>query len=285
MVTATAARQSQTLDTGPRRFSELLETCTKSAGLLGIMGYMSFRAHVNVLGLSAATAPSVPRLLMETYQLVMAAFPFVTLASAIVGIGALLYRFKPKRLALPHLHRRASVILVIASLLLALIGLGQIAQTKFDIAVGKLDASHLVPTRTVPTFELFCVVGVLAATLKLFDTFEGAGSRLFRVFGLALTGFCLFEIPILFGAHNHPQNYPLVHVVSEGSSYCGLLVYRTDSDLLLWTASNGVGFTVGLPADKVARIEMGRTLEVLSVAKQALSTMSRQPTCEEFGGK
>jgi hypothetical protein len=101
---------------------------------------------------------------------------------------------------------------------------------------------------------------------------------------LALAGFCLFEIPLLFGAHNHPQTYPLVRVVSEGSSYCGLLVYRTDSDLLLWTVSNGVGFTVGLPADKVMRIEMGRGLDVLSVAKQGLSTRS-QPTCEELEEK
>jgi hypothetical protein len=280
---------------------DLAERLLKTAGLLGIIGYMALRARFNHLGISSTSSLGLERYLMEFYPLFVATFlPLTLLLMCLVivlipfyAIGIQLAKRESIRRWFDRIQSRATGVChspagpLSLLLLLLLYYIWIVASLGFnkdftDIAIGQLSLEKLSgPTGLTPYYLtlVVCFLGYwVRAHLSPVQKEHGPYStRLshfaWRFFALAVIAL-VFHLPLLYGVGISTE-YPVTQIVTDDSSAApikGLLVLETANSVVLWRAENGVGSGVEIPRTHIRSITTGRLVDLVKVAQTAART-------------
>jgi hypothetical protein len=227
----------------------------KMSGAIALFGYISLRARMNRLGVSAPDVP-VDRYLMEAYN-VLASVLF-TAGMLLVRIGALaLFLFlailairgrwkaaASNRVRIWTAHIPDRLYLAAAFLLLGSLEYwipATLNGLPTDVLVRPLGAGALAQPVTFPAFLLVLFLYVLAAAVCWVTPAVGSLNFwwLLRKFTLILVILVGLQLPLLYGFA--VQNYlaPVVSVKPKAAPErtCGLLVADTNNLVTVWVPS------------------------------------------------
>lgn len=270
-----------------------VERLLKVTGLLALFGYMSLRAHFSFLGISFVSTLAIEQYLMETYRfatyLVSILGPVAAILILILSILPTGFRIWAMGILTERWFQRTAVSVIVVGLLaFALRMLQLLSQYGTDIAVGPLKY-HNVDRGSGQTFCVISLIGA-AGTFAIVRhalrrSPKGANSpwawRATAVLLLLVT----LQIPILYGYYVHTTELPLVLATigddKQQSDACGLLLFDTGTDLLLWNARNKVGQVQQVPKSRVRNLVILGQGDLLSQIQMSLSQQKTDvPICQ-----
>jgi hypothetical protein len=281
-------------------WQEHLELAAQLVAVIGVGGYISHRAHLNRLGISASMPLSFERYLAEAWYVVHASvellftlllWPLVLLlvGSLITGVltrrnrlprvPAWLRRLKPNPLSFP---------VPLGLLLGLLLLLGTVCRLPTDlpssVAVGPLNAENLAKwnqTEAEMSYGLAMVVWLLCSALVIALAPESTSRDKVWLAWLGCRGMLPLGVIALFmhfGGLVHASTYPSVEVRhgtdSKEETLSGALVLESPESLIVWSASQGRGVLTSIPRDAVHSLRFGPELDVLA---EALEEAKRGP--------
>lgn len=289
-------------------FVAILQKLVAAGSVLAACGYMSFRAHLNFLGISSLSSLGVERYLMETYTFAVA----LVLRCLVLGLGVaiaaapLILAFVGLRSFTPPsvrraLHDRAHRLIrayvssgAVVYMLVAVVGahmLFGLLGGRSDCAIGLLSAERL--QRQTWRFDVgFLGVAVAAAMLilgraaahKTSAIGESSAAHLWSWAGYALVP-SLIALPMLFGQAARPALYPTALVEflpsTKRGPECGLLVLASGRGLTLWQQREGYGRVTDFALDQVAALSTGPLVDLLSTAQEVArgAGVAEVPSC------
>ena len=281
-------------------WQEQLELAAQLVAVVAVGGYISHRAHLNRLGISASTPLSVERYLAEAWYVVESSvtllLTLLVWPLALVLVGSVLVAVLARHNRLPRgpawlarLKPNPESLPVPLGLLLGLLFiLGSICRPPGDIplsvAVGALNADHLAqvnPIEAEMRYGLAMGVWLLCAAVV---TALAPESKSRDKVWLAWIG-CRTLLPLgvialfmHFGVTVHTSTYPSVevrHGQEAGSELVsGALVLESAESVLVWSTSQGSGVLTSIPRDAVRAMRFGPDIDVLA---QALAEAKRSP--------
>jgi hypothetical protein len=271
-----------------------IERILKISGILALFGYMSLRAHFSFLGISSVSTLGTEQYFMETYRfaayLISILAPMVALLIFILsmlpdsirgrGLGMLNRRWL-RQLAVPVI---AVVLLVFGLRMLQLL-----SQYGTDIAVGTL--KHQDVDRSAGQY--FCAFSVMGSAgafvvvryfLRNCDPEDVRSRWAWRAIAVLLILVTL-QIPILYGYYVHTTEFPLVLATSgddkQQSNACGLLLFDTGADILMWSEHNAKGQVQQIPRARLRSLMILGQGELLSAVRTSLSQHNGNiPDCQ-----
>lgn len=286
----------------PRPLSNVLGDLAKLAGALAVFGYVELRAHVNALGLSAATSLGLERYLAELWMLVAHSLaPLITALFALTVIAGPVVYLRARRVPTSESVEKVDAVYshpwLGAPLFLAVIALlaartaPVIVQRMVDLfppIVGQLGsrpdgwpAELLLLTFAYYALFLLVVVGygVHAGWAK--RAVQQPTLRATRVartcwvlFGMGVLALAV-QLPIMYGVGVRPATYPLASVTlvpNEGgpaATECGVLVLESNEFVQLWQIVGNIGTTIVIPRDHIGSVVIGEPVNVRDVADSA----------------
>lgn len=285
------------------KLADTVETLLKVSGALAVLGFISLRTHLTLLGVSWDTSLGTEKYLVEAYQLVSAGLavvldylpvlveiclPLLVVVFALRGtkIGTKVTGFwqkdwKPRyRIAVP--------------LCLILISLGVYLIARRDLRE-ELMAPYNGPLVGVATYHVqdifsavvvFCIAGYLIYSRYA----KREQDRLIRLAWYGFMGTLLvlgFHLTMYYGAVLRDSRYPIAKVgVKNGHPpFCGLLVLQSDKSMILWRAVagssyGGAGQVVAIPDSEVFGVSLGPVQDLKVVVSDAMDRKFTMP-CDQ----
>ncbi|WP_309897360.1 hypothetical protein [Archangium sp.] len=275
-------------------WQEQLELAAQFVAVVAVGGYISHRAHLNRLGVSASMPLSVERYLAEAWYAVDASvvllFTFLLWPLVLLLAGSILVAVLARRNRLPRvpawlgrLKPNPEILPVPLGLLVGLLFiLGTVCRPPTDlplsVAIGPLNEADLLrwnPTEAQATYGMAMVVWLLCAATVLSLAPE---SRSRDKVWLAWLG-CRAMLPLgvialfmHFGGAVHESTYPSVEVrhgrkeVPEEQTTSGVLVLESPESLILWSTRQGSGILTSIPREAVHAIHFGPDIDILAQA-------------------
>jgi hypothetical protein len=284
-------------------WQEQLELAAQLVATIAVGGYISHRAHLNRLGISASTPLSVERYLAEAWYVVSASvqllFTLLVWPLALLLLGSVLVAFLSRRNRLPRVPawvgrlklNRESLPLPLGLLLGLLFLLGTVWRQPTDIpllvAIGPLNAELLAksnPLEAQVFYGLAMLVWLLCAVVVTALVPESKNRDQVWLAWLGCRGMLPIGIIALFmhfGTAVHASTYPSVEVrhgkESAVGTVSGALVLESSDALLVWSASQGSGVLTSIPRDAVQSIRFGPDIDVLARALEEATQVPAAP--------
>jgi|SRR5215469_9244182 len=284
--------------------TKLATTLLKLSGVFIAFGYISLKAHLAVLGVPWDSPLGVERCLAEAYQLVLAAInpvlSYVPFASVLVAVVALIIGLAPRIKRLAPLRERTESWLKeiriswkIPALLILITVIVCYPMLLRDVDFA-LTAQFVGPLTGFSYYYMQGFFSVLILICLL--TYGGYGSfgddfqqlnqttRIFWRVAVFSVTVLLFFAPVVYGTLWHPMQYPTVRVALKGSQtiQCGVLVFKGDSDVLLWRAASRRGELLTIPNGEIHTLVAGPDSDIRKWIKQAIDTGEAKPDCSEL---
>jgi hypothetical protein len=281
-------------------WQEQLEVAAQVVAAIAVGGYISHRAHLNRLGVSASTPLSVERYLAEAWYVVSESLGLLLTISlwplALLLLGSVVVAFLSRRNWLPavpswvaRLKPDSESFPVPLALLLGLIFILRHVclapmDRPFSVAVGPLSAENLVtqtPTEAATVYALAMLTWLLCAGVvtALVPESRSRDKVWWAWLGCrAMLPLGVVALFIHFGLAVHSTTYPSVEVRHGNDSavetLSGALVLESSESLTIWSASQGSGVLTSIPRDAVQSIRFGPDIDVLA---RALDETTRRP--------
>ena len=263
---------------------------TTYAAVIAALGYMSLRAFMSYLGISAMQL-TFERFLMETYTLVVETLVHLFVIAFVVFVLTLIlwpvFRALRRRSSKAVDVRQwlakplASVIITIVAFASA----GVLLLSAFhgrDVIVGNLAENYeALATRSLWPYDFALIVvagGILlwraAASLERSDLVRW-------IWRLSIVPWLTVAVlaPLLYGAAVRPALFPRCEVVltdTPPTTICGLLIDSTKERALVWHVTDRVGRLDWFAMNDISRITISRSLDVIEEAKSAARTRPGQ---------
>lgn len=271
-----------------------IERILKVSGTLALFGYMSLRAHFSFLGISSVSTLGTEQYLMETYR--FAAYLVSILAPTLLLLIFILSMLPSsiRRWGLDMISRRwlrRLAVPVIAGVLLAfgLRMLQLLSQYGTDIAVGTLKYQN-VDRRAGQDFCALSVIGSAATCIMVRHFLHSSGpndvrSRWAWMMIAILLLLVTLQIPILYGYYVHTTDFPLVLATTgddkQQSDTCGLLLFDTGTDILVWSYRNSKGEVQQIPRSRLRSLIILDQGELFSAFRSSLAQQKATiPNCQ-----
>jgi hypothetical protein len=279
-----------------QRIARWIEQSLKITALLVVFGYMSFRSHMNYLGISSLAPLPSERYLMEAYQWLLVTI--MPLAGPVPVVGVLLLAIV---YALGRFFRRVpnhkkedawrwwqGEVVSVAILLVLTVGLivlrlrfGEDAVAE-NISVGPLLTNKLPDIDGLRTdryiYQCLCTICAATYAFLAFTRLRGRARRspqrfAVRCLSYVALGMLALQIPLLFGRVLDSNKFAEVTVrqKEEKLPVHGLLVLETSESFVVWRVIDGNGETVAVPRDTVLQIEIGASADLLDWARASIT--------------
>jgi hypothetical protein len=271
----------------------LASSAIKFGSLFVLAGYLTFRAHVNRLGIPATSSLGAERYLKEAYSLVLAVFLPLFQYCLLVAVLVLLVRLGINRTK----ARRAMdmigaardsafsslwlpIVLLIALVVLTFVILAMVLDQGYDVVLGAI-----VPERLgyLASWKFYLIVVVAAAAYLVYlvainrvpaaSTAWRHHRRLWRLVGWSLL-IVFIQVPMVYGAAVKQAWYPVAKVTRDAAkdeTMCGVLLFDDGGDLAMWRFSNGRGQILMIPKSTVSLSQVGQLVDLLEVARGAVA--------------
>jgi hypothetical protein len=270
-----------------------IERLLKVTGLLALFGYMSLRAHFSFLGISFVSTLPTEQYLMETYRfatyLVSILAPVAAILILILSILPTAFRARATEVLARRWFQRTAVLVIVVGLLaFALRMLQLLSQYGTDVAVGTLKY-HNVDRGAGQIFCAVTLIGTAGTFLivrhALQNSPKSANFRWAWTATAVLLLLVTLQIPILYGYYVHTTELPLVLATigddKQQSDTCGLLLFDTGADMLLWNTRNEKGLVQQVPKSRLRNLIILGQADLLSQIQLSLSQQKSDfPTCQ-----
>lgn len=269
------------------------ERLLKVTGLLALFGYMSLRAHFSFLGISFISTLPTEQYLMETYRfatyIVSILAPVAAVLILILSILPAAFRTRATEALDRRWFQRTTVFVTVMGLLaFALRMLQLLSQYGTDVAVGALRFYSV----DRGAGQVFCAVSLIGAAgtfvvvrHALQNSPKSANFRWAWRATAVLLLLVTLQIPILYGYYVHTTELPLVLATigddKQQSDTCGLLLFDTGTDLLLWNARSEKGIVQQVPKSRLRSLTILGQADILSQIQLSLSQHKTDfPICQ-----
>ena len=274
---------------------KVIEKAAGIAGVIAIAGYLSVRAHFNFLGVSMLTELSLERYLSETYLFLVLCLPRLLLVCGVASVGFFIWkllgrvwRFRPI-IASPFIWPSLALIFIVWVLWMLIS-----AETMVDVVVGPL-----TPDKWKNDDKKWLVeIALMAIVIASFAVWNGPVQERFQPVGdqamvllSRINCICLIAIVLLLptrvGTELHPKSYPLalVHLSEPKSVACGLILYQSKENLVLWEAESKVGRIRSIKTKSVIEIISGEVQDIVKLAKESATSDKKFPDCKLLIGQ
>jgi hypothetical protein len=288
-----------------KTLTKLALTLLKLSGVFVAFGYISLKAHLNVLGIPWDYPLGVERCLAEAYQLavetiapILPRLPRLTVWAAVVCVlVGIVSRWKRLKSLYPPMDKffrklRSGWVLPAILILLASLAFYPLMLRDVDFAL----TAHFVGPIT--GFSYYHMPGLFSALVVLclviygiYDSFGAEGfqsltrsARICWRIVAALVALFLFFAPVVYGTLWHPMRYPVIKVSLKGSQpvQCGVLILRGDTDILLWRAAQGRGELLTIPSGEIHAFTAGADEDIRKWVEKAMDSGGPSPDCSQI---
>ena len=273
--------------------TKVVEGITKAAAMLAVFGslsgYLSLRMHLNTLGISTQTPLETARYLAELPAIVYSALgpplalglPLAVLTSIATGGFFLMRRANLTRSW--RFHQAVFTALdsmeapLIVTAILFFLGwkvqnaLNACGEASIGLAVGQLSV-YKKPESGLLFFLAFyaCAAGYLICRSgrKLAEKRNVIRSRLWLL-PMALIALIGLQLPVLYGRSLHNSEYLKTQITvapntgpGKEEKICGLMLFETNSERLLWQAQNKTGKIRIIPKSQIKEVITGESADL-----------------------
>jgi hypothetical protein len=293
-------------------WQEQLELAARLLAAVALGGYISHRAHLNKLGISASTPLSVERYVAEAWYVVSESLGLLlTIAFwplLLVLLGSVITAVLSRRDWLPQVPswmarlkpNSESFPVPLALLLGLLFILRHVCLAPMDqplsVAIGPLSVENLAmpsPTEAGMLYGLAMLAWLLCAGVVTALVPESKSRD--KVWWAWLGCRAMLPVGVValflhFGLTVHSTAYPSVEVRhgrdSGVETLSGALVLESSESLTLWSTSQGSGVLTSIPRDAVRSIRFGPDIDVLARAREEAtkSPVVPAPVSSSTGG-
>lgn len=280
---------------------KLADTLEAVVGVLAVLGFISLRTHLTLLGVSWDTSLGTEKYLVEAYQLVSAGLavvldylpllmkiclPLLVVAFALRGtkIGTRVKSLWPKKEWKPRYRLAVPLCLILLSIGVYLAASRDLHSELMAPYNGQLVGIEMFNTHYVfSAVVVFCVVGYLVYSRQ-------ARNEEDRLVSLAWYGFMGtllvlgFYLTMYYGAALRDSTYPVakVGVKNAHQPYCGLLVLQSDKTMVLWRAVpgskyGGAGQVIAIPDAEVFGVSLGPAQDLKIIVNDAMDGKFTMP--------
>lgn len=276
----------------------------KFGSLFVVAGYLSFRAHVNRLGIPSATSLGAERYLKETYGLILSVFLplfqyflFFAVCGLILRLAIGRTRWSRVVGVLEDLGDRAlgslwlPTALLIALVALAFVILATTLSQGYDVILGTLQRNQLeyASPLTFYAVVVFAVIGYLVYLASMGRTPKSPSEERSHWIVTRLLGWSLLivfiQIPIVYGAAVKKAWYPTARITMKSNAdapICGLLVLETSDVFGVWRNVQNRGEIILIPKSEVSRSLFGKLVDLLELARTSSLQGAESLDCAKF---